>query len=474
MAVSGFTRTVPVASTEIVLPAVAGTVVVCAEASRVPGSWVTAMKPAAVTATPPTIATGMVHVRIAAPLPRCSLHPSVGHLDAGTIGPVPDLGRVGKTATVRLPVMPPLGPMLAKSATDLPVGEGWLFEPKWDGFRCIVFRDGDEVELGSRNERPLTRYFPELPPALQSALPERCVVDGELVVPSPAGLDFDALQQRIHPAASRVNRLAAETPTHFLAFDLLASGDEDLREVPLVDRRARLAAELQPQPLVHLSPCTTDRDVALRWFEQFEGAGLDGIVAKCLADTYRPDERTMVKVKHSRTADCVVAGFRWHKDGQGIGSLLLGLYDGDGELNHVGVCGSFTAKKRRELVSELEPLRKDALADHPWREWADAMAHATAAGRMPGSPRVGTPRRTCPGTRSGPSACARWRSPSSPTEGSGTMRSSCGGGTIGSRGAAPTTSSRWSPRSSWRRSWRASSPRPDRRACPSPFPQAAG
>ncbi|MET0903270.1 MAG: ATP-dependent DNA ligase [Acidimicrobiales bacterium] len=287
---------------------------------------------------------------------------------------------------MRLPVMPPLGPMLAKSATDLPVGEGWLFEPKWDGFRCIVFRDGDEVELGSRNERPLTRYFPELPPALQAALPERCVVDGELVVPSPAGLDFDALQQRIHPAASRVNRLAAETPTHFLAFDLLASGDEDLREVPLVDRRARLAAELRPQPLVHLSPCTTDRDVAMRWFEQFEGAGLDGIVAKRLADTYRPDERTMVKVKHSRTADCVVAGFRWHKDGQGIGSLLLGLYDGDGELHHVGVCGSFTAKKRRELVSELEPLRKDALADHPWREWADAMAHATAAGRMPGSP----------------------------------------------------------------------------------------
>jgi ATP-dependent DNA ligase len=276
--------------------------------------------------------------------------------------------------------------MLAKAANELPAGDGWLYEPKWDGFRCIAFRDGDEVELGSRNERPLTRYFPELPPALRAALPERCVVDGELVVPGPSGLDFDALQQRIHPAASRVNRLAAETPAHFLAFDLLASGDDDLRDVPLRTRRERLAAELRNEDLVHLSPCTMDRTVALRWFEHFEGAGLDGIVAKRLDDTYRPDERAMVKVKHNRSADCVVAGFRVHKDGNGIGSLLLGLYDDAGELHHVGVCGSFTAKKRRELVAELEPLRRDALADHPWREWADAMAHATAAGRMPGGP----------------------------------------------------------------------------------------
>jgi ATP-dependent DNA ligase len=276
--------------------------------------------------------------------------------------------------------------MLAKAATALPEGDGWLFEPKWDGFRCIVFRDGDEVELGSRNERPLTRYFPELVPAMRAALPDRCVVDGELVVPGPTGLDFDALQQRIHPAASRVNRLAAETPAHLLAFDLLAVGDEDLRAQPLEERRARLATVIGSHPLVHVSPCTTDRATAQRWFAHFEGAGLDGIVAKRLAEPYRADERVMIKVKHSRTADCVVAGFRWHKDGQGIGSLLLGLYDDAKELHHVGVCGSFTAKKRRELVAELEPLQLDALTDHPWREWADAMAHATAAGRMPGGP----------------------------------------------------------------------------------------
>jgi ATP-dependent DNA ligase len=276
--------------------------------------------------------------------------------------------------------------MLAKAADDLPSGDGWLFEPKWDGFRCVVFRDGDEVELGSRNERPLTRYFPELPAALRAALPERAVVDGELVVPGTTGLDFDALQQRIHPAASRVNRLAEETPAHFLAFDLLAVGDEDLRERPMVERRRLLEAALRPEPTVHLSPATTDRDTASAWFSQFEGAGLDGIVAKRVEQAYRPDERVMIKVKHRRTADCVVAGFRWHKDGQGIGSLLLGLHDDEGVLHHVGVCGSFTAKARRALVDELAPLRDGALDDHPWREWADAMAHATAAGRMPGGP----------------------------------------------------------------------------------------
>ncbi len=276
--------------------------------------------------------------------------------------------------------------MLAKAAPALPEGDGWLFEPKWDGFRCIVFRDGDEVELGSRNERPLTRYFPELVPALRAALPERCVVDGELVVPGSTGLDFDALQQRIHPAASRVNRLAAETPAHVLVFDLLAVGDQDLRERSLAERRRLLDGVVRAGPTVHLSPSTTDRDRALSWFEHFEGAGLDGIVAKRLDLAYRSDERVMVKVKHHRTADCVVAGFRWHKDGQGIGSLLLGLHDAEGTLHHVGVCGSFTAKKRRELVDELAPFREDALADHPWREWADAMAHATSSGRMPGSP----------------------------------------------------------------------------------------
>lgn len=276
--------------------------------------------------------------------------------------------------------------MLAKAAESLPEGDGWLYEPKWDGFRCIVFRDGEEVELGSRNERPLTRYFPELVPAAVAALPERCVVDAELVVPSPTGLDFDALQQRIHPAASRVNRLAAETPAHVLAFDLLALGDDDLRDRPLGERRRLLEGSLRPGPAVHLSPSTTDRGVAAAWFHDFEGAGLDGIVAKRLDLAYRPDERVMVKVKHRRTADCVVAGFRWHKDGQGIGSLLLGLNDDAGVLHHVGVCGSFTAKARRQLVDELAPLREGALDGHPWRSWAEVMAEAATGGRMPGSP----------------------------------------------------------------------------------------
>jgi ATP-dependent DNA ligase len=282
--------------------------------------------------------------------------------------------------------MPPLSPMLAKAADALPLGDGWLYEPKWDGFRCVVFRDGAEVVLDSRNERPLTRYFPELLAPLQACLPERCVVDAELAVPGPSGLDFDALQQRIHPAASRVNRLAAETPAHVLAFDLLALGDRDLRDAPLQERRRLLAEHVVARSPVHLSPATTNPELARTWFERFEGAGLDGIVAKRLDEPYRAGERTMVKVKHHRTCDCVVAGFRWHKDGIGIGSLLLGLFDDAGVLNHVGVCGSFTAKKRRELVDELAPLREHALDDHPWKEWADLMAQATAAGRMPGSP----------------------------------------------------------------------------------------
>ena len=282
--------------------------------------------------------------------------------------------------------MPPVAPMLAKAADELPAGAGWLYEPKWDGFRCIVFRDGDEVVLASRNERPMTRYFPELLPPLRAGLPERCVVDAELVVPSPEGLDFDALQQRIHPAASRVNRLAAETPAHVLTFDLLALGDRDVRSLPLEERRRLLTEAVTPQPQLHLSPASTDLEVARTWFERFEGAGLDGIVAKRLEDPYRDGERTMVKVKHHRTCDCVVAGFRWHKDGKGVGSLLLGLFDDAGVLHHVGVCGSFTAAKRRELVEELRPLRDDALEGHPWREWADMMAHEAAAGRMPGGP----------------------------------------------------------------------------------------
>ena len=287
-----------------------------------------------------------------------------------------------------LPVPPPVSPMLAKPASALPEGDGWLYEPKWDGFRCIVFRDGESLELGSRNERPFTRYFPELVAPMLAQLPERCVVDGELAVPAPngTGLDFDALQQRIHPAASRVNRLAGETPAVFVAFDLLALGDRSLMDVALGERRALLDESLAGvhDPL-YVCPATTDRAVAADWFTRFEGAGLDGIVAKPLAGHYTPGERTLVKVKHERTADCVVAGYRVHKDGNGIGSFLLGLYGGEGDerrLHHVGVATGFTAKARSALLAEVQPLTVGAEVDHPWRDWLDAVAHADT--RMPG------------------------------------------------------------------------------------------
>jgi len=282
-------------------------------------------------------------------------------------------------------IEPPVEPMLAKLADALPPGEGWLFEPKWDGFRAIVFRDGENVFIQSRDLRPLDRYFPELPPALRANLPARCVVDGEIVIAGPRGLDFDALQLRLHPAASRVAKLAAETPSSFVAFDLLAEGDRDLRDVPQADRRARLEKALsRAVPPVHVTPCTRDRKIAREWFHRFEGAGLDGVVAKHEDTTYQPGKRAMIKVKHTRTADCVVAGFRWHKNGPGelVGSLLLGLYDGKDRLHHVGVTSSFTTEKRRALARELEPLRKDALAKHPWREWAEAMGGGGT--RMPG------------------------------------------------------------------------------------------
>src|SRR5690606_3473648 len=242
--------------------------------------------------------------------------------------------------------------MLAKAVHSVPRDVGLGYEPKWDGFRCIVFRDGDELELGSRNDRPLTRYFPELVEHLVAALPERCVVDGEIVVVTDDGLDFDALQQRLHPAASRVAKLAAETPASFVAFDLLALGDRDLTGEPFRTRRSELEAVLDggPHPRVHLTPFTEDPDLAEDWFTRFEGAGFDGVMAKPLDAPYQQDKRVMWKVKHQRTADCVVAGFRWHKDGQGVGSLLLGLYDDDGNLHHVGVASSFTAARRRELV----------------------------------------------------------------------------------------------------------------------------
>ena len=279
--------------------------------------------------------------------------------------------------------------MLSKAAEALPAGEGWLFEPKWDGFRTVVFRDRDEILLQSRDLKPMNRYFPELVAPLLAALPERCVVDGEVVIAGRDGLDFEALLLRIHPAASRVKLLAAQSPASFVAWDLLALGDEDLRARPLTERRERLEQVLgDPRPPVHLSPATRDRALAEDWFRRFEGAGLDGVMAKRLDEPYRAGERTMIKIKHSRTADCVVAGFRWHKNGAGtmVGSLLLGLYDDEGTLHHVGVTAAFSNAVRRQLVTELAPLREHALDGHPWRDWADAQSEAAAEGqRMPGA-----------------------------------------------------------------------------------------
>ena len=282
--------------------------------------------------------------------------------------------------------MPPVSPMLSKAVKSIPPAGEYLYEPKWDGFRTIVFRDGDEVVLGSRNEKPMTRYFPDVVEAVVAQLPERCVVDGEVVVAGPQGrLEFETLQQRIHPAESRVKRLAAETPASFVAFDLLSLGDDDLRNEPFSRRRELLAEALKnAKPPIHLTPATADRDVAGDWFERFEGAGLDGVIAKPTSVAYRPGERAMLKIKHERTADCVVAGFRWHKSGGVVGSLLLGLYDDSGGLNHVGVTAAFTMARRKELVDEIAPYRMESLEGHPWESWGQA-AGATSA-RMPGSP----------------------------------------------------------------------------------------
>jgi ATP-dependent DNA ligase len=290
---------------------------------------------------------------------------------------------------VNLPFSPPIEPMLSSAADRLPSGDGWLFEPKWDGFRTLVFRDGDEIQLQSRDEKPMNRYFPEVLAPLLAALPERCVVDGEIVIVGSGGLDFEALLLRIHPAASRVKLLSEQSPASFVAWDLLALGDTDLRDDPLASRREQLEDVLAgAEPPVHLSPATRDLALAEDWFRRFEGAGLDGVMAKRLDEPYRPGQRTMIKVKHSRTADCVVAGFRWHKNGPGtmVGSLLLGLYDDKGTLHHVGVTAAFTNAMRRQLVDELAPLRERALAGHPWRDWAEAQAEANEKGqRLPGA-----------------------------------------------------------------------------------------
>ncbi len=291
--------------------------------------------------------------------------------------------------------MPPVAPMLAKLTRDLPVGP-YLYEPKWDGFRCIVFRDHDQVELGSRNERPLTRYFPDVVAAVMTALPERCVVDGEVVIAGLDGLDFDALQQRIHPADSRVRMLAARTPASFVAFDLLALGPDDLRGEGFAARREALVGALtaglargRPPRLapatrsVHLTPATTDAAVAADWFSRFEGAGLDGVVAKGVDLPYQEDQRVMLKVKHERTAEFVVAGFRWYKGGEGVGSLMLGLYDAAGDLQHVGVIGAFPAAQRKELVTQLEPYQLAEGEAHPWTHWAEWVQEAMAASTRP-------------------------------------------------------------------------------------------
>ncbi|WP_406194513.1 MULTISPECIES: ATP-dependent DNA ligase [unclassified Streptomyces] len=282
-----------------------------------------------------------------------------------------------------LPVMPPVKPMLAKSVAKIP--PGMQYEAKWDGFRAIVFRDRDEVELGSRTGKPLTRYFPELVAALKERLPQRCVLDGEIVIAREGRLDFDALTERIHPADSRVRTLAERTPASFVAFDLLALADQSLLEVPLADRRAMLTMALSGVTApVHVAPATTDVDTAQGWFEQYEGAGLDGVIAKPLTLRYLQNERAMFKIKHERTADVVVAGYRLHKSGPVVGSLLLGLHNDQGALQHVGVSAAFSMKRRAELVEELEPLRMADATGHPWAAWADEAAHESA--RLPGAP----------------------------------------------------------------------------------------
>src|SRR5437660_4042278 len=279
---------------------------------------------------------------------------------------------------------PPILPMLAKRVDELPAEGDWIFEPKWDGFRALVFRDGDEIFIQSRDEKPLNRYFPELEEPLRAALPSRCVLDGEIVIVKEDELDFDALQLRLHPAASRVKLLSQQSPASFVFFDLLNVGERDLRGEKFQNRRHELEALISAAaPPIHLTPATADRSVAADWFRRFEGAGLDGVIAKSIAGTYEPNKRVMLKVKHERDCDCVVAGFRWHKKGDRtlVGSLLLGLFDDAGALQHVGVCASFSNAKRLELAEFLKPYRKDALADHPWKAWASPEA---VSGRMPG------------------------------------------------------------------------------------------
>lgn len=289
---------------------------------------------------------------------------------------------------VDLPLKSPIEPMLAKLARAIPTGEGWIYEPKWDGFRALIFRDGDEVVIQSRDLKPLNRYFPELEAPLRASLPPRAILDGEIVIATRGRLDFDALLLRIHPAKSRAALLAKETPASFVAWDLLALGAEDLCARPQAERRRLLEQALAAaQPPVHLTPITRDPAVAEDWFRRFEGAGLDGVIAKPGSAAYQPGKRAMIKIKHDRTADCVIAGFRWYKDAKGtmVGSLLLGLYDDAGALHHVGICSAFTREVRAQLVEELAPLREGARVGHPWKDWADFQEQASGEPRMPGA-----------------------------------------------------------------------------------------
>ena len=293
---------------------------------------------------------------------------------------------------MNLPVVAPVLPMLAKRVDALPAGGAWLFEPKWDGFRALVFRDGDELLIQSRDGKPLNRYFPDLLAPLLANLPPRCVLDGEIVIAGTRGLDFDALQLRIHPAASRVKMLAEQTPASIVFFDLLSEAARDLRDTPFAERRAALEAMLaHAAPPVHITPATRETSVAADWFKRFEGAGLDGVMAKELSGIYTPNKRLMLKVKHERDCDCVVAGFRWYRKGdprnaeqEAVGSLLLGLYDAAGALQHVGVCSSFTQEVRVELVSTLAPYRENARTNHPWNNSPDAEEAASGEQRLPG------------------------------------------------------------------------------------------
>jgi ATP-dependent DNA ligase len=288
---------------------------------------------------------------------------------------------------VHLPVNPPVLPMLSKKTDELPTSGAWIFEPKWDGFRALVFRDGDEILIQSRDEKPLNRYFPELLDPLRAQLPARCVLDGEIVIAADGRLEFEVLQLRLHPAASRVKLLSQQTPASIVFFDLLSEGARDLRGEPFENRRRELESLLSSaEPPIHLTPATTERRVAADWFRRFEGAGLDGVMAKPVSGAYESDKRVMLKVKHERDCDCVVGGFRWHIKGKGtaVGSLLLGLYDGAGALQHVGVCASFTQEKRKELVEYLAPYRENALAGHPWRQWAEHGEESSEPHRIPG------------------------------------------------------------------------------------------